>query len=281
MTKYLIIVVALIGSSCSSYTFKEMESISSKMSRFQPKHRDNFSVPRIPVKGKVIAQLQTVSRFPASVTSHSPISSLAKRMNNKNLYFATLLEQYRDLQQYSEQRSPAIKSCPHFHSTLLHLKEQNSQIAYTPLNYTTRNSSKSTPVEFFLPISFDSTGAKVIDFPTTQRVSYLKKAINIHLQKMHKELQTMCQTGSSDSYYVFENLAQSEVNLRRPSKQAASILLKMPIFTNELLLNSLAHHRQRKATRSIASVQTGKPIIFHEVSNRLKINWFTTYIKKY
>jgi hypothetical protein len=254
-----------------------MESISSKVGRFRPHHKNQFITPRIPIDQNVIKRLQTAKRHPASVTSVTH-AGFAKHISNKSLYFATLLEQYRTLQQFTNHHSPEIISCPHFHSTLLNMPnnhQRNRQLV--PL---TNIATTKTPVEYYLPVSNASDGAKVIDFPASQRATYLKKAINIHLQKMHHELTDLCQTGSSDSYYTFANLQQSGTKLKKPSPEAVAILLKMPIFTNELLISSLNSHQKHSPSRSIASVSPIKyRPVFQEVSKRLQINWFETYIR--
>ncbi len=268
---------------CSSYTFKEMESIASKMTRFHPRIEDRFIPPKIAIDDRVIKQIKS-KRTPASVNHYTP--QFAKKFNNKKLYLSTLMQQYNELQAFVEEQAPVVNSCPHLHSAFLEMRERgvfnhHAKISWNPTYPTSSTDQllKHHP-ELALPISYDSDLPRVIDMPRSEWKEYLQQGLSIYLHKMYEEIHTLCETGSTQSYYKFENLVHSErIHLDRASSHSMSVLLKNPLFVNDLLIHSLAK-RSAKSTsrhRAIASGTHQSKNIFNAIHYRFKTGWFEAY----
>lgn len=264
-----------------------MESIANRMGRFESKKHESLVVPRLPISEQAISASRA-SRFPASVT-HTK-TDFVKTFNNKKLYFSTLMQQYVKLQGYTYQNAPQVTSCPHFHTTFLKLKENHIVSSVTKQSwdktYTGDSGDKlvSHNPELALPATFDSHGPRVIDIQSSNKKESVQKALVIYLKKMHTEINLLCQNGATDNYYTFENMQSSEdVKLSRATVGSMNILLKSPVYMNELLIKSLGKAQTKGIARKIASTEKSRVKnidIFYEVNSRFKTRWFETYINK-
>lgn len=275
-------------SSCSSYTFKEMESIANRMGRFESKKHDSLVVPRLPISKTAIIASKEV-RYPASVSSNRKVK-LVQGFNNKKLYFSTMIQQYVKLQSYTEQHAPQITSCPHFHTTFLKLQEGHIVSSVNKQKWDKHYSSIATQdlvahnPELALPATYNTHGPRVIDITDVSKKDSVQKALSIYLKKMHRELDQLCQSGTTDNYYTFENLYSSqEISLASASPQSIKVLLKTPVYLNEMLIKSLSKTSKKTISRRIASTEksrTHNMDIFSEVNKRFKTAWFNTYINQ-
>lgn len=264
-----------------------MESIANRMGRFESKKHDSLVVPRLPINQQAISASKA-SRFPASVTHKK--TNFVKSFNNKKLYFSTLMQQYVKLQGYTYQNAPKVTSCPHFHTTYLKLKDSHIISSVTKHSWdkkysdTTSEKLISHNPELALPVTFDSHGPRVIDLQSSNKKDSVQKALVIYLEKMHTEINLLCQNGATDNYYTFENLQTSEdTKLSKATVDSMTILLKSPIYLNELLIKSLSKAKIKGVSRKIASTHENRVKnidIFYEVNARLKTRWFETYINK-
>jgi hypothetical protein len=143
--------------------------------------------------------------------------------------------------------------------------------------------------ELLLPLTKNETSPKVIDIIRNSGHSMndfainelVHKALDIHLAKTYSEIQELCEYGSSDNYYIYENLiTHIKNNNFDASTHNMNILLKTTIFSNIALITSLNKEQSAKAGgRAIASVPTenNKYAYSSEVMARLNVNWANQY----
>src|SRR5690606_16340983 len=126
----------------------------------------------------------------------------------------TLYNQYNELQAYSSASPREITQCPSFHSALVdHSMPFKAHVNWTP-NYREKdlsddNSAKFYP-ELFLSMDAKSGQPRVLDLARKNYASskeLVQKAIDLHVDKTHAELAELCEYGTSDNYYAFENLS--------------------------------------------------------------------------
>lgn len=268
--------------SCSGHTFKKMESIDSKMARFNSRDKNPNIIPHFISSNEKIKKIKN-SRTPASNTKKSSFENLT----NKKLYFSTLYNQYQNLKQVSTQSAPEINSCPHFHTTMITILKDK------PVRTTASNIYKkysldkfhddkylSTNPELLLPVTSESAQPRVVDIIKSHSdiKGQVQNAMAIHLNKTYKELRRLCEYGSSTNYYNFENLmGMKELNLNLPSEKNMDILLKTTLFSNMTLITSL---KKSQASRSIASLQLKRDReIQKPLFRRLKVNWVEAYLR--
>jgi hypothetical protein len=120
----------------------------------------------------------------------------------------------------------------------------------------------------------------VADMPTQQWKEYTQKAINIYIGKMYNEIHTLCYQGVSQSYFKFENMVTTKrVKLSQASLKSMQILLKNPLYVNQLLIKSLHKGKVKANHRTIASTKKNKKIV-SEVYQRFNTNWFNSYVNQ-
>ncbi len=270
----LVPLCALTLVSCGTYA--PPETFESKMARYQVKHEGTAGVPEI----EPVSFRPSHSRAPASV-----IESEKKdvEFSNRKLYFITLYKQYHELTSFSNSEARELKQCPSFHSALV-----DHSVSFTPknewhVNYNKEkiqddNYAKFYP-ELFLSMDDNSTTPRVLDIArkdVKQSQNLVQTAIDKHIDKTHSELAELCEYGTSDNYYAFENL-NTEIKKRNVASANTSgmkILLKTTIFSNKALIQSLK--RSSKPNRSPAS--SIKQTDFENmVMQRLGVPWAKQY----
>lgn len=280
--------MSLMAISCSS-GFKKPESIEDKMARFKAKNIGQNSTP-----GYQVANLDFSSkkrgRGPASV--QSTVKTGESNISNKRLYFLSLHNQYQQLKQYvGIDTAPTLSICPRFHTSLLKYKEAYGDTPYqskvyepkmTVTQMSDQNYSAKYP-ELYLPVTKDSTTPTVMDIvsktPEKGIEPVVKQALQIHLSKTYNELKELCDYGSSDNYYVYENLLthiQRKDEGWPASSENMTILLKTTLVGNMALIRSLEGQSKRQASRGIASVNT-QVYYDDEVLVRMNADWSKDY----
>lgn len=287
---------------CSSY--RQPESIEAKMARFMPRDVNPNKVPPLAIPRDMKTQRR--SRGIASVKSENEeeYSQDETQMNEmglsqKRLYFMGLYQQYRTLGRYvSKEHVPEIDHCPSFHTTLLNGKTGYRDNAKAKLDFEQRYSSmansqkKAYFPELSLPMEPSSTTPTLGQILTQDKkidknVAF-QQALKVHLTKTYKELEELCDTGSSSNYYNFANL---EAYIKRnqdkyqQSPQALRTLYKTTIFSNMALIESLENPvaADRKSTRAPASVSTAKKwdnVYQDHMIKDLNISWAKSFLKK-
>ncbi len=286
---------------CASY--RHPETINDKMARFMPRDTNPNQVPPLAIPTDV--KSKRPSRGIASVGSNSSESrqdenenSEELKLSHKRLYFMGLYQQYRTLGKFvSEEQVPEIQHCPSFHTTLLNGKTGYRENQKSKLDFKKRYSSihdakKAYYPELFLPMAPDSTvptlGEVVKSDQDLDKNMAFQQALKVHLTKTYKELEELCDTGSSSNYYNFENLGRhikSNQMSYKQSPEALRTLYKTTIFSNMALIESLETPMasERKATRGPASVSTAKKwdnIYQDHMVKDLNLNWTKHFLKK-
>jgi|GEM_PF-541631 len=293
--------------SCSS-TYRAPESFDEKISRYKPQTHSRNQTPELP---SFSPQSINTGRAPASVISATqaqkmgPAQEFVQSHSPKRLYFLTLYTQYQKLSELKKVKSKAPEVCPHYHSTLVEHHEffpqQNNSTEVVDKKYSKEliQSFKDSPEklayypELALPIKSDSLRPRVIDLIAHQSDVYapevvekmIDKAINVHLKKTHSELAELCEFGSSDNYYIYENLIGriERVGPYEAGPIGAQTMLKTGIVFNQALIKSLKPEHSGakvtpKASRAPASVTKGSQEMYHhEALSRLKAGWMDTY----
>jgi len=295
------ITVGLIG--CSSY--HQPESIDAKMARFSPRDTNPNIVPTLPVPE--LDKSTHSSRMPASASAVSYDNSDSQEsehdyemetLSHKRLYFMGLYQQYRTLGLYiSQEQVPEIEHCPSFHTTLLNGKTAYRGPSKTNINFEQRYSSideqrASYYPELSLPMEVDSatpTLAQAIkaDSGLNKDMAF-QQALKVHLTKTYKELEELCDSGSSSNYYNYENLTRhikSNHALYQTGAKPLQTLVKTTIFSNMALIESLESktYGQKRAARGPASVSTAKKwdnLYQDHMLKDLKMSWTKKYFKE-
>lgn len=292
INSFLILATITSLSSCSLNTHRP-ESINSKMSRFEPKDTHRNTTPSLAISAKHIKRLRT-KRIPSSI--HGDMDKSISAIPNKSLYFLTLLTQYNEFKKYTKSSSPKVTMCPNFHSNLVDFNNKVKNgiktkkelfVQFPTTKDKINNQVKALYPELMLPLSYIRNTPTISDSLTSKTSkSDAKKslvtAIDIHIIKTYKELNELCEYGSSTNYYNFENLAGHIQKSRKfgPTSNNISTLVKTPIFSNMALLKSLQSSAVN-AQRSIASESFEYTSTKHtnEIIHRFKINWTKEYFK--
>lgn len=270
------------------------ESIQSKMSRYQANNAKSNYVPEIKVASMTFKSVNK-NRAPASMDANASKNlPTDPSLTNKRLYFLTLVDQYETLKKYADQyEAPKVSMCPNFHTGLLNHYEKysnNTKKLSMPFRYDIAAIQSEEYVErhpeFFLPVTKESNLPRVIDIIKSKKITdssdvsdLVKKAVDIHLTKTYHEIAELCEYGTSDNYFIYENLVtfikSSEFN---PSKENMNILLKTSLFSNMAILSSLENQKE-KIGRTIASTEKKSGHYTDELMSKMNVEWSNEYFK--
>ena len=181
---------------------------------------------------ELIERSQNV-RAPASVMSDDELAqSLERKPSLRRLYFRVIYQQWSELKKISNHSSD-LKFCPQFHHDRVVLDETNMMRSHYQLASKPKLSELAYYPEWLL-VTREQT-------PVWTQSSSPQEGIEVHTEKMHQELLSLCETGSTDSYYRLENM----VTYRLRGKEYLKALLKIPAFSSMLLLSAVqsAPHR--------------------------------------
>lgn len=303
----LICASTLIG--CAS-SYRRPESVSDKMKRYQAKSHSHNTTPVLPViEGqKHLSWISSNTRAPASVAPQkAPVSEeqtneFAADQSHKRLYFLTLYSQYELLQKsVPDYQATQIRVCPHFHSSLVTHQESfgtTSEMAFENKDYSAQMLQKikndesylSLYPELALPMQAQTSKPRVIDLVSEDASSVKKlisQAMTTHLSKTHSELSELCEFGSSDNYYIYENLMSSverEGGLEK-NVQGLQILLKTSTMFNHALISALnpvtapakSLGVSRAPASAITQTQSSADMYAQELMRRLRAQWAQPY----
>lgn len=271
----------LFSISCAS-NYRRPESVEDKMSRYEVKKAKINEVPRM-----APPSISYAGRGPASVTTPKKMSRPFSDLTNKRVYFLTLLSQYNDFRPFATYAAPTLAICPHFHTNVVNFNESHQKSFEKrswPLHAGTENSyqdeswAKKYP-EFYLPVTKESVEPRVLDLlkksPSKERSQELiSLAVDTHVSKIYDELKELCEYGSSDNYFTFENLTSHIKGSGKPfppGEESLNTLLKTTLFTNKMLIDSLKRAVPEKGSRAPASMEEARYI--DEVIVRLGVDW--------
>jgi hypothetical protein len=292
---FLFTVVLFAG--CASNYYQRPESIDSKMQRYKSKNKNENIVPSLTVRPIHFSNQIKTTRTPASSNS-----KVALPQSNKKFYFLTLLGQYHSLSSYlpKQYKKKEINFCPHFHSSLVDYNENpNSQKKTSRLidhkNLASWDSMKkfdaSQYPELNLSISETEAEPRVVDIigNEQERKKYsspkdlVYRAMNTHLTKTYKELNTLCEYGNSANYYHYENLLghiQRKGTQFKANTESIQILLKSTLYSNMTLLNSFENNRPNGRVPASAGTTVYTNPYHLELLNRLNAPWALNYLKE-
>ncbi len=299
-----VLAVALTFGVFGCSTYRHPESIDAKMARFMPRDTNPNKVPALPIASDLKAA--GPSRGIASVDEDAADAvnidnSEELKLSHKRLYFMGLYQQYRTLGTFvSEEEVPEVQHCPSFHTTLLNGKMGYRNHNKQALNFEKRYSSISSASEekqayypeLYLPMDPESTlptlGDVIKSDEGLDKNVAFQQALKVHLTKTYKELEELCETGSSSNYYNFQNLGRHIKSNRTSYQQgpaALQTLYKTTIFTNMALIESLEARSKTGSSRmrGPASVSTSKKwenIYQDHMIKDLNITWAKQYLKR-
>lgn len=271
----LILTSALAVSACGHYS--PPETFESKMARYQVNTDGASVVPKI----ESVDFKTTRSRAPASVMQNNDEDV---SFSNKKLYFITLYRQYNEMAAYSSSSSvKTIDQCPSFHSALVdHAVPKHSKVKWSA-NYDSKRINDDQYARYFpeLYLSMDTNSAtpRALDLArknAPKAEDYVQKAIDQHVEKTYSELAELCEYGTSDNYYAFENL---HTEIRKKSVASANssgmgILLKTTVFSNKAVIESLKKYKSASRMPASAIEQVDYE---YEVMKRLGVPWAKSY----
>ncbi len=278
-----IIIFSLILSSCAS-NYRPPEGFGEKMERYSSKTKHHNIVPKT---FAMDTNYKDLKRKPASV------DSVKKMMNytNSSLYFLSLFTQFKQLQKLSEKQAGTLKRCPRFHGEFLQVEHNHLNFFEGKIDYSIMDKNLLYDSNFLaknpaltLPLDKDSVTNTVRDQLEKNDLSkinqIIEEALTVQQIKILNELEELCEDGTSDNFYAYQNLITHITNQKGlpPSKENMETLLKVSIFYNMTLIESLKANAQ-KSSRSISSVKE-EGAIDNQLLYRMKADWADSYLEK-
>lgn len=289
--------------SCSSY--RQPESIEAKMARFMPRDINPNKVPVLAIAADMKTR-QPAARGIASV--HEEVGTQDETLmretplSDKRLYFMGLYQQYRNLGKFvSKEHVPEINHCPSFHTTLLNGKTGHKGKVKAKLDFVKRYSTITSHQSKYKNVYFPELSLPIGPYAETPTLGEIlahdkkvnkniafQQALKVHLTKTYKELEELCDTGSSSNYYNFTNL---EHHIKRykgkyqQGPQALKTLYKTTIFSNMALIESLENpvsikRSFKRAPASISTAQKWDNIYQDNMIKKLNISWMKIYLEE-
>ena len=234
--------------SCGSY-YRHPESIGQKMDRYRSKEIRTNITPDF----RVTTFKRGRTRGPASAETPS------ESINNKKVYFLTLLDQYNSMLAMYPSYGKKINLCPRFHQEVIEYKESGK----TP-NWSAKSTIAPSPI--ISSIQEDHGN--------------FESAMRAHITRNHDELAQLCEQGSSHNYYIYENLVtlSKEPGVLLGNTDGVNILLKSPIFFNQKLISTVGTKKKSKG-RGLASKSNSED--FNTVAlQRVNSTWAWDYLNK-
>ena len=109
----------------------------------------------------------------------------------------------------------------------------------------------------------------------------MNKAISLHVMKTYRELSELCEVGTSDNYYAYENLLghiERHEQSRDPVSQNVKTLFKTTLFSNMAIINSLWSGNAPTRARGPASVKKKSDGNYQQaVLKRFGVEWVEDY----
>ncbi len=276
-----LIIVSLVCVSCGSY---RPESFESKMAHYNSEEQKTNQVPPLALnfeEGKTRAPSSVVTPAKTNKKTESTELSALAALSNKKLYFLALFDQYNNLARYTPSTTAKIKSCPNFHSGIIEqLGEYPDPNHFkTPIRSEEFGTLK-THLGLQLPMQKNDFHPTVTEFYSSTKNQNLYelqvKALDVHLSKMYDELTELCEYGTSDNYYIFENLTTYiQTQKLTMSNDNLKILMRTTLFTNQVLTNTF--ERMSEKGRKPAAGQA-QPFYFDSVVKRLKVEWAVSFV---
>ena len=230
------------------------------------------------------------TRSLSSSTSSAVVKRPLQTIGDKGIYFLIYYEQYESYRKLVGGLD-RIDSCPNFHSALLEYfplnrgEEQNSPLDPYQLPWEKLKNLPASTWAFFpelsLPLQNQSPFPSLIEIFQNQvqnsESELLTRALLLHGKMMKAELDELCENGSTENSYVFEN---TDTYLKDHADKLSQdehlkILNRINLFSNLTLIKVLqeAVPNQRRPS----SVQAMRNNFEAELLERMHATWATKY----
>lgn len=189
-------------------------------------------------------------------------------LSDKNAYFLSLYSQYKTMSKLTHTKEE-LNVCPQFHNEILSADIKANEVV--SLNNSSFKNLMTNPYAVVQnpSLSLNYKGTNVYNYLTSKKVwnkanRVVKKALISHNDLNLKELNQLCETGSSEGFYAFKNMVSYySTNSFAYSKQSMPAFLKIPVVANILILNNYS--------KKISSYESN-------VISSLNISWFSSYL---
>ncbi|MFI5389758.1 MAG: hypothetical protein ACHQYQ_00240 [Bacteriovoracales bacterium] len=277
-----LLIISLLFYSCAS-NYRPPESFGDKMGRYSSKSKHYNIVPK---SYAMDTNYKSMGRKIASKEEGKKMMGYT----NSSLYFLSLFSQFKQIQKLSEKQAGTLKRCPRFHGEFLQVEENHINFPEGKIDYSIfdknllydENYLAKNPA-LLLPLSESSNAQIVRDKLEGSDLSKINQivedALLVQQIKILNELQELCEDGVSDNFYAYQNLliyADAKKDLT-PSKKSMETLLKVSLFFNRTLIESLKANSKLSA-RSISSVKEADAID-NQLLYRMKADWADDYLK--
>ncbi len=204
-------------------------------------------MPNYPLSAEAFASAQKKEalRAPATAMSDEALAQELEKNEQKpslrRLYFRALYQQWREISQMSGADNE-LRSCPQYHHDQVVINEV--QLGVKPHLVGSKPSANHLPFypEWALNVR---TEAGMVPVWKVGKQRQATEATKSHAQKLRRELKTLCEEGTSDSYFRLENIV-TYATAKAEYQQAEGMraLLKIPVFSTMLLMKSIQGHSQ-------------------------------------
>jgi len=193
-----------------------------------------------------------------SIASVATEPSAVKLLTNRQLYFLSFYRQYKTMGSILKVKEE-LNSCPRFHDLILRHKSVES---IDPQKYTTsielekvKGNSKllSLYPVMAMPYSRSQDVHSAVVANNWKNTSfYINKGLHHYYKTVSAEMQQLCDRGSSDGYYVFENLVTYFKGQKsfHGTKFGLKALLKVPVLANMVILDNLERGEYNYSNKS-------------------------------
>jgi hypothetical protein len=258
MRRILTISTLTLLASCGSYQLNSIDGVE-RVSINQ----ESYAKPQFYVK-----------KYKPSKASRSIASAQdGLDISNKKAYFLSLYKQHVEFSQIADV-SHKINSCPQFHNDLLTYEDElsNKQISKTNLDFREVLIDKSKVTSYpvlSLPYKNTDLYSYIEDnnkWDQSEQIAL--SAIKSYTSGIRKEIETMCEFGNSNDYYIFENMISYYRNNQDfiYSFQALPSVLKVSPIANIFLLESLKTNSEKVS------------VFEDKLLNKMNIPWFKNYL---
>ena len=231
--------------------------------------QENYTAPQFYMKNytplaihRKVAHLDTENEF--------------ANLDLKKIYFLTLWQQHRVYNKVLGKNEATI-SCPQFHNDLLSYQEKLKGVEHAYAIEQNVSSVQNNPADviYYPVMSLPYEGADLYSYLIHKNEwekvdTHIYNAMAAYQKINLEELTNLCETGSSDGLYVFQNLVTyySDDHKFINSQDALHSILKVTPISNMLVLNSFIKNDYQV---SWSNVQIA-------LLSKLNVNWFKNYL---
>lgn len=183
------------------------------------------------------SEFSSNTRAPASVEDGENISLRA-------LYFSSIWQQKKQMESILNLSSNNY--CPAFHQQVLDMRDVDTNKYYSfEQMYSKVKTNKNPLVYPVLALPYEGADVYTFSEENQMEVGDLKTAFTNYYQLTVKEVDSLCETGVSEGYYMTKNLTDYYVNNSsfQSSKKHLEAILKTPYVANLYVINSFKRNK--------------------------------------